>query len=78
MPALRCGDEPGASTMSNLSRSEATGSYCEYAGHEWVDAGGGLVICAVCQAEDFRDLDPAGFDIGEAQDMLSDQYGGHR
>lgn len=24
---------------------------CEYAGHEWVPAGGGLLICAVCEDE---------------------------
>lgn len=24
---------------------------CEYAGHEWEDAGGGLLICAECLAE---------------------------
>jgi hypothetical protein len=23
---------------------------CEYAGHEWVDAGGGVDICGVCEA----------------------------
>ena len=25
--------------------------YCEYVGHEWCDAGGGLEVCAVCEAE---------------------------
>ena len=24
---------------------------CDFAGHEWADAGGGLLICAVCEAE---------------------------
>lgn len=24
--------------------------YCGHAGHEWIDAGGGMQICAVCEA----------------------------
>jgi len=24
---------------------------CEFAGHEWRDAGGGLEICVLCEAE---------------------------
>lgn len=32
------------------------GDYCEHAGHEWVDAGGGIAICAVCETQ--RDLVP--------------------
>lgn len=28
---------------------------CEYAGHEWTSAGGGLLICAVCTAEKWDD-----------------------
>ena len=26
-------------------------SECEFAGHEWEDAGGGLEICALCEEE---------------------------
>lgn len=29
------------------------GETCDYAGHEWADAGGGLSICLVCEAEKF-------------------------
>jgi hypothetical protein len=28
---------------------------CEYAGHEWGDAGGGLRICLVCEAEEWAE-----------------------
>lgn len=28
---------------------------CEYVGHEWADAGGGLLICMVCEAEMWGD-----------------------
>lgn len=24
---------------------------CEHAGHEWVDAGGGMDLCAVCESQ---------------------------
>lgn len=54
----------------NVCRGE---DYCEHAGHEWVAAGGGMFICAVCQAEE---LDPIGFDIGEGQDAISWERGG--
>ena len=30
---------------------------CEHAGHEWADAGGGLAICVVCQAEEWREVE---------------------
>jgi hypothetical protein len=35
---------------------------CEFAGHEWEDAGGGLEICVECQVERWaeRDGEPAG------------------
>jgi hypothetical protein len=32
-----------------VSASETT--LCEYAGHDWADAGGGLLICVVCRSE---------------------------
>ena len=35
-------------------KAEAKG-YCEYADHTWVDAGGGMQVCAVCEAERFTD-----------------------
>lgn len=28
---------------------------CEHVGHDWHDAGGGLNICLVCQAEEWAD-----------------------
>jgi hypothetical protein len=31
------------------------GLACSYAGHEWADAGGGLLICALCEAEEWDD-----------------------
>jgi hypothetical protein len=39
---------------------------CEYAGHEWGDAGGGLLICAVCQAEKWAP-EPATDNEGDGQ-----------
>ena len=33
---------------------------CGYAGHDWLDAGGGLLICGECHAEKWEDeRDPA-------------------
>jgi hypothetical protein len=58
------------------SRNSSGDTYCEHAGHEWVPAGGGLFVCAVCEAETWGDLDPVGYDIGEAQDALSYERGG--
>lgn len=29
---------------------------CAFAGHEWEDAGGGMLICAVCTAEKWESL----------------------
>lgn len=31
--------------------------YCEHAGHEWVDAGGGLQMCMVCEAERWSEVE---------------------
>lgn len=28
---------------------------CEYAGHDWIEAGGGLLICGWCDAEQWDD-----------------------
>lgn len=30
---------------------------CEVAGHEWLDAGAGLLVCAYCGAEKWADDD---------------------
>lgn len=32
---------------------------CDYAGHQWEPAGGGLLICAVCMTERWADDAPA-------------------
>jgi hypothetical protein len=32
-------------------RIDPEGLSCAYAGHSWRDAGGGLEICALCEAE---------------------------
>ncbi len=31
---------------------------CEHVGHDWADAGGGLLICMACQAERWADETP--------------------
>lgn len=46
--------EPGTErevldAFADMERNEATS--CAYVGHEWGDAGGGLLICVVCTAE---------------------------
>jgi hypothetical protein len=28
---------------------------CDCAGHEWASAGGGLLICLLCEAEEWED-----------------------
>ena len=35
--------------MSAGGGSEPEGLSCEFAGHSWRDAGGGLEICALCE-----------------------------
>lgn len=34
-------------------------SPCEYSGHDWQDAGGGLEICMICEAERWADDTPS-------------------
>lgn len=36
------------------------GLTCEHVGHSWHDAGGGLEICALCEAEQWADKDERG------------------
>lgn len=38
-------------------RNEPDGLSCEYAGHSWRNAGGGLLICALCETERWDDED---------------------
>jgi hypothetical protein len=35
--------------------AEPEGLQCEFAGHSWREAGGGLEICALCEAERWTD-----------------------
>lgn len=35
--------------------TEARETVCEFDGHEWGDAGGGLLICVRCEAEEWAD-----------------------
>jgi hypothetical protein len=37
---------------------EPDGLTCEYAGHEWRAAGGGLEICTLCEDERWADDEP--------------------
>lgn len=37
---------------------------CDFAGHEWAEAGGGLLICTVCRAEKWAE--PAREEDGDA------------
>lgn len=39
---------------------EPEGLDCEIAGHSWQDAGGGVEICALCEAERWADEDVEG------------------
>lgn len=49
------GDQEGirarASASSFTLEAEMVAGICEDAGHEWAPAGGGLLICMVCQEE---------------------------
>jgi hypothetical protein len=38
-----------------VDRIDPEGLSCAYAGHSWRDAGGGLEICALCEAEQWVD-----------------------
>lgn len=42
---------------------------CEYAGHSWTKAGGGLEICIICHAEQWQD------DDNLTEDQLEEKYG---
>lgn len=44
--------------MPPEQRQQVQGSDCEYAGHDWQPAGGGLEICVVCERE--RWAEPSG------------------
>jgi hypothetical protein len=50
--AAELGYRPGEMIDDHMQIAEAV---CEYAGHEWGDAGGGLLICTVCEAEKWAD-----------------------
>lgn len=39
----------------DVQSRETPEGVCDFAGHEWGDAGGGLEICTVCQAERWSD-----------------------
>lgn len=55
-------------------------SICEFDGHEWGEAGGGLLICLRCEAEKWADLEDDLRRINEAvakaprRDVLADMY----
>jgi hypothetical protein len=59
LPSRQSGDDREA--LDALAEMERDGAeVCEYAGHEWADAGGGLLICEVCTAEKWEgERDPA-------------------
>lgn len=44
---------------------------CEYAGHEWRDAGGGLEICLVCEAERWAADEPT---VELVSERVRDRY----
>lgn len=55
-PSSQSGSDREA--LDALDEMERDGAViCEYAGHEWGDAGGGLLICTVCTAEKWDDDD---------------------
>lgn len=45
----------GVSVRFDTRPLEPAGLQCEFAGHSWLDAGGGLQICALCEAERWED-----------------------
>lgn len=42
---------PDPTPLTEEATDDPRAEYCFIAGHEWVDAGGGLEICMVCQSE---------------------------
>lgn len=42
---------------------------CEFSGHEWQDAGGGLEICITCQSEQWSQEDDK-----LTEDQLEEEY----
>lgn len=35
--------------------SDEDEAYCDHAGHDWQEAGGGLEICSICEEERWQD-----------------------
>jgi hypothetical protein len=46
-------DDDALAVLADMEANAET--ICEHAGHEWGDAGGGLLICTVCTAEKWED-----------------------
>jgi hypothetical protein len=48
-----------AAMLEEGERERTLGPLCDYSGHDWADAGGGLEICMACQAERWADETPS-------------------